>query len=115
MTVTAPSEAAAAASLEEWGRSEAARCDDGDPDLELCELPGIISTPPRERSAAAEAWSRGRWLLGLLVLQSMSSFVLDSYQDLLREHLVVTLFLTMLVRAAADFPPRSCACTPPIP
>lgn len=27
---------------------------------------------------------RGRWLLGLLVLQSTSSFVLDSYQELLR-------------------------------
>jgi hypothetical protein len=40
---------------------------------------------------------RRRWLLGLLVLQSMSSFVLDSYQELLRNHLVVTLFLTMLV------------------
>ena len=39
-----------------------------------------------------------RWLLGLLVLQSMSSVVLDSYQELLRDHLVVTLFLTMLVR-----------------
>jgi hypothetical protein len=29
-------------------------------------------------------WLRGRWLLGLLVLQSTSSFVLDSYQDLLK-------------------------------
>jgi len=29
----------------------------------------------------------------------MSSFVLDSYQELLRNHLVVTLFLTMLVGA----------------
>lgn len=131
-------------------------------DLEFCELPGIINTPPAERSAAEEAWSRGRcraagmegsslwrhscalscqhassgkklpgchaclvpavapahhppalaslsaphgplldmrrWLLGLLVLQSMSSVVLDSYQELLRDHLVVTLFLTMLVR-----------------
>jgi hypothetical protein len=27
---------------------------------------------------------RGRWLLGLLVLQSTSSFVLDSYQELLK-------------------------------
>lgn len=45
---------------------------------------------------------RRRWLLGLLVLQSMSSFVLDSYQDLLREHLVVTLFLTMLVGAGGN-------------
>lgn len=200
-------------SLEEWGKKEAGRCDSGDPDVELCELPGIINTPPKERSAADEAWSRGRWegaccrpallpasagrptiisvtwcwprtalsrpagyfyrlfspsqpvrpvptvlpaaasscwsicaatsllpwaspplaakpaapasgmhcivpapdsarhhrtpvnpamstrrwLLGLLVLQSSSSFVLDSYQELLKDHLVVTLFLTMLV------------------
>jgi len=47
----------------------------------------------------ARARGRRRWLLGLLVLQSMSSFVLDSYQELLRNHLVVTLFLTMLVGA----------------
>lgn len=43
-----------------------------------------------------------RWLLGLLMLQSMSSFVLDSYQQLLRDHLVVTLFLTMLVGAGGN-------------
>jgi hypothetical protein len=49
-----------------------------------------------------EAWSRGRWLLGLLVLQSMSSFVLDSYQELIQDHLVVTLFLTMLVGAGGN-------------
>ena len=47
-------------SLEEWGKKEAARCDSGDPDLEFCELPGIINTPPAERPAAEEAWSRGR-------------------------------------------------------
>ncbi len=40
--------------------------------------------------------------MGLLVLQSMSSFVLDSYQELLRNHLVVTLFLTMLVGAGGN-------------
>lgn len=45
---------------------------------------------------------RGRWLLGLLIMQSTSSFVLDSYQDLLKEHLVVTLFLTMLVGAGGN-------------
>ena len=49
-----------------------------------------------------EACARRRWLLGLLVLQSMSSFVLDSYQELLRNHLVVTLFLTMLVGAGGN-------------
>ena len=85
--------------LEEWGRKEAARCDSGDPDLEFCGLPSIVAAaPPVERGAVDEAWSRGRWLLGLLVLQSMSSVVLDRYQELLQDHLVVTLFLTMLVR-----------------
>lgn len=90
------------AALAEWVQKEAARCDGGDPDIELCELPGILTTPPAEREAVEEAWSRGRWLLGLLVLQSTSSFVLDSYQQLLRDHLVVTLFLTMLVGAGGN-------------
>jgi Mg/Co/Ni transporter MgtE len=36
------------------------------------------------------------------VFQSTSSLVLDSYQDLLRDHLVVTLFLTMLVGAGGN-------------
>lgn len=53
-------------------------------------------------SVLSEAWSRGKWLLGLLVLQSMSSVVLDSYQQLLKDHLVVTLFLTMLVGAGGN-------------
>ena len=43
-----------------------------------------------------------RWLLGLLVLQSTSSFVLESYQQLIKENLVVTVFLTMLVGAGGN-------------
>ena len=54
------------------------------------------------KSAISEAYERGKWLVGLLVLQSSSSFVLDKYQDLIREHLVVTLFLTMLVGAGGN-------------
>ena len=84
-------------SIREWGAKEAQRCDDGDPDLELCELPEIIdSVVPLNRSTIEETISRGRWLVGLLVLQSSSSFILDSYQELIKQHLVVTLFLTML-------------------
>mmetsp|Transcript_6903 Transcript_6903/g.25449 ORF Transcript_6903/g.25449 Transcript_6903/m.25449 type:complete len:256 (-) Transcript_6903:1027-1794(-) len=49
-----------------------------------------------------EVLTRGRWLLGLLVLQSSSSFVLQSFTQLLQEHLVVTLFLTMLVGAGGN-------------
>jgi hypothetical protein len=53
-------------------------------------------------SAVEEAYERGKWLVGLLILQSSSSFVLDKYQDLIRDHLVVTLFLTMLVGAGGN-------------
>ena len=45
---------------------------------------------------------RRRWLLGLLVLQSSSSFILDRYEALIREHLFITLFLTMLVGAGGN-------------
>ena len=86
----------------------AALCDSGMPDAELCDL--AKAAPPLEEdflradggSVANEAFSRGRWLLGLLVVQSTSSLVLDFYGDLLRDHLVVTLFLTMLVGAGGN-------------
>ena len=89
------------------------RCDSGDPTIDLCAAvfddsaddDAVILTEndtERQKSAVIEAYDRGKWLIGLLVLQSSSSFVLDSYQDLIREHLVVTLFLTMLVGAGGN-------------
>ena len=101
------------------------RCDTGDPSIDLCTAPfeDVTSTSTATnginnnviddileidvsnsmpKTALGEAYERGKWLVGLLVLQSSSSFVLDSYQDLIREHLVVTLFLTMLVGAGGN-------------
>ena len=49
-----------------------------------------------------EAWARGTWLLGLLVLQSSSSAVLERYSDLVKDHIEITLFLTMLVGAGGN-------------
>jgi Mg/Co/Ni transporter MgtE len=46
-----------------------------------------------------EVRARGQWLLILMMFQSGSSFVLNHYETLVREHLVLTLFLTMLVGA----------------
>ncbi|GFH06732.1 uncharacterized protein HaLaN_01411, partial [Haematococcus lacustris] len=82
------------------GALEARRqlCDSGLPDVDMCEITEAAPAFP----ALAEAWVRGRWLLGLLALQSTSSFVLNAYQDLLRDHMVVTLFLTMLVGAGGN-------------
>jgi hypothetical protein len=86
----------------------AALCDSGMPDAELCDLAKAVAPQQADflradgGSIGAEALTRGRWLLGLLLLQSASSFVLDSYGDLLRDHIVVTLFLTMLVGAGGN-------------
>ncbi|KAK9810750.1 hypothetical protein WJX73_004890 [Symbiochloris irregularis] len=78
-------------------------CESGllDPELDesVCD---IDEQPAEQQQIWVEAWGRGRWLLGLLVLQSMSSFVLDWYQQLLKDHLVITLFLTMLVGAGGN-------------
>jgi len=74
-------------------------CDSGLPDVEMCDLEDV--SPP-QFSAAEEAIARGKWLLGLLIVQSTSSFVLASYEELLRDHIVVTLFLTMLVGAGGN-------------
>ncbi len=71
----------------------------------MCELiEPVPSTTPVQ-----EAFSRGKWLLGLLILQSTSSFILDSYSVSVdrahrMQHAIVaqTLFFTpayMCVRA----------------
>ncbi|GIL84824.1 hypothetical protein Vretimale_14370 [Volvox reticuliferus] len=84
-------------------------CDGGLPDTDMCrlDLDSEDERQPATQTPASmpvidEALTRGRWLLGLLIVQSTSSFVLDAYQDLLRDHLVVTLFLTMLVGAGGN-------------
>ena len=49
-----------------------------------------------------EAYSRGKWLLFLLVLQSCSSFVLSSNEALIQDNVIITLYLTMLVGAGGN-------------
>jgi len=49
-----------------------------------------------------EVKARGKWLLILMLFQSGSSFVLHHFETLVREHLVLTLFLTMLVGAGGN-------------
>lgn len=75
---------------------------DGAPGSWSRAIPEQTADDYADLSRVEESYERGRWLLGLLVLQSTSSFVLDHYQTLLREHVVVTLFLTMLVGAGGN-------------
>ena len=54
------------------------------------------------RSFCAAVKDRAGWLVGLLVLQSMSSFIISRNEDLLQAHLVIVQFLTMLVGAGGN-------------
>eukprot|EP00538_Stauroneis_constricta_P002426 CAMPEP_0119561736 /NCGR_PEP_ID=MMETSP1352-20130426/18485_1 /TAXON_ID=265584 /ORGANISM="Stauroneis constricta, Strain CCMP1120" /LENGTH=482 /DNA_ID=CAMNT_0007610009 /DNA_START=31 /DNA_END=1479 /DNA_ORIENTATION=+ len=45
---------------------------------------------------------RAGWLIGLLVLQSMSSFIIAKNESLLKKHGVIVQFLTMLVGAGGN-------------
>ena len=50
----------------------------------------------------AEAWDRGRWLVGLMLMQSTSSWIIGQYTTLLEEHMIIISFLTMLVGAGGN-------------
>ncbi len=54
------------------------------------------------RRVSKEALERGRWLIGLMLLQSTSSWILNQYTALLEQHMIVISFLTMLVGAGGN-------------
>lgn len=78
----------------------------------------LYSKSPPENEARADVTSpgslpndlydRGRWLIGLLVLQSCSSFILANYEKLLAEHQALIYFLTMLVGAGGNAGNQAC-------
>ena len=55
-----------------------------------------------EESFWHSVYDRAGWLVGLLMMQSMSSFILARNEALLQEHLVIVRFLTMLVGAGGN-------------
>jgi len=71
-------------------------------DHELKEVGGHRGVAAFQNKVMREVKSRGKWLLILMMFQSGSSFVLNHYATLVREHLVLTLFLTMLVGAGGN-------------
>jgi heme/copper-type cytochrome/quinol oxidase subunit 4 len=68
---------------------------------------GSFSSVESEMEPAHEPFlkvlsDRAGWLVGLLILQSCSSFILKKYEELLQSHLVLVQFLTMLVGAGGN-------------
>lgn len=50
----------------------------------------------------ADLQSRASVLVSLMVVQSLSGMILSNFEELIKEHVVVTLFLTMLVGAGGN-------------
>lgn len=68
---------------------------------------GTRGVPDAENSNSDEPFKellieRSSWLVGLLVLQSLSGFILQKNEKLLQEHTVIVNFLTMLVGAGGN-------------
>lgn len=79
-------------SLETWGDTQRVKIG----------LGGGIVQYMLPAKVTREVKARGQWLLILMLFQSGSSFVLHHFETLVREHLVLTLFLTMLVGAGGN-------------
>lgn len=62
----------------------------------------IDTNDSQEQTLLQSLADRGGWLVGLLVVQSLSSFILKSNEKLLQRHAVIVRFLTMLVGAGGN-------------
>lgn len=63
---------------------------------------GTCQVTPQCQSFYAAVRDRAGWLVGLLILQSMSSFIISRNETMLKQHLVIVQFLTMLVGAGGN-------------
>ena len=55
-----------------------------------------------DRSVASVVWERLTFLIVLLLLQSLSQVILEHFEGLIREHVIISMFLTMLVGAGGN-------------
>lgn len=62
----------------------------------------MISSTSEETETLTKFSHRFVWLVALLMLQSLSSFILKRFEDVFLEHSIVVLFLTMLVGAGGN-------------
>jgi hypothetical protein len=60
-------------------------------------------------SIQQEVGGRLKWLVALMLLQSVASFILHQFRDLLAEHLVVALYLMLVVGAGGNAGAQSVA------
>lgn len=52
--------------------------------------------------------SRIFWLIGLLIIQSFSSFILTIFDEILKKHFIIAIFLTMMLGTGGNVSSQSC-------
>eukprot|EP01053_Blabericola_migrator_P003149 Blabericola_migrator_1__3148@NODE_191_length_11624_cov_142_842866_g68_i1_p5_GENE_NODE_191_length_11624_cov_142_842866_g68_i1NODE_191_length_11624_cov_142_842866_g68_i1_p5_ORF_typecomplete_len308_score53_20MgtE/PF01769_16/1_9e03MgtE/PF01769_16/1_9e10_NODE_191_length_11624_cov_142_842866_g68_i112422165 len=62
----------------------------------------LLTAAGEPQESLAKFSHRFAWLVALLMLQSLSSFILKRFEDVFIEHSIVVLFLTMLVGAGGN-------------
>jgi Mg/Co/Ni transporter MgtE len=62
----------------------------------------LSDKPPDHEGSRSRLKARAVLLVGLLLFQSCSSFILSSFEELLQKHSVIVFFLTMLVGAGGN-------------
>eukprot|EP01060_Flectonema_neradi_P000066 TRINITY_DN10059_c0_g1_i1.p1 TRINITY_DN10059_c0_g1~~TRINITY_DN10059_c0_g1_i1.p1 ORF type:complete len:233 (+),score=22.91 TRINITY_DN10059_c0_g1_i1:52-750(+) len=69
-------------------------------------LSGVTSPSPTHsgghEGVLTVVWRRTAALILLMLLQSLSQFILETYEQLVSEHVIVPLFLTMLIGAGGN-------------
>jgi len=73
-----------------------------DPSVDLEKQTSLPSAAAPRTTVCQDAMSRASVLVTLLLVQSLSSIILDRYKELLTNHVIVSLFLTMLVGAGGN-------------
>lgn len=59
-------------------------------------------------SSPKHFFQRSFWLVGLLLLQSFSSWILSSFDEVLQKHFLITIFLTMMLGTGGNAGAQTC-------
>ena len=74
-------------------------------------VPLLLPLPIPLSQVFEEVWERGKWLVMLMIFQSLASMVLAQFEDLIKAHVVIALFLTMLIGSGGNAGGQSvCVC-----
>lgn len=76
--------------------------DDGEGSQQSSRMSADVEVALVSQEVFEEVWERGKWLVMLMIFQSLASIVLAQFEDLIKAHVVIALFLTMLIGSGGN-------------